>query len=60
MLDDLIFFKRKTTSKKIIKTAILPNSTAQHMQPDQHNNQKYIGTIKKININWLWHNSKLT
>ena len=30
----------------------------QHRQPDQHNNQKYIGTIKKINLNWLWHNKK--
>ena len=29
-------------------------------QPDQHNNQKYMGAIKKINLNWLWHNSKLT
>ena len=22
-------------------------------QPDQHNNQKYMGAIKKINLNWL-------
>ena len=32
------------------QNAILTNSTAQHRQPDQHNNQKYIGTIKKINL----------
>ena len=32
----------------------------QHRQPDQHKNQKYIGTIKKINLNWLGHKSKLT
>ena len=35
------------------KNAILTNSTAQHRQPDQQNNQKYISTIKKINLNWL-------
>jgi hypothetical protein len=52
MEDDLIFFfKWETTSwhgrepqqKKYFKNAILP--TAQHGQPDQHNNKKYIGTI---------------
>jgi hypothetical protein len=31
----------------------LTNSTAQYRKPDQHNNQKYIGTIKKINLIWL-------
>jgi hypothetical protein len=36
---------RNGTDLKI--NAILTNSTAQHRQPDQHNNQKYIGTIKK-------------
>jgi hypothetical protein len=39
------------------QNAILTISTAQFMQPDQHNNQKHIGTIKK---SWLWHNSELT
>ena len=29
----------------------MTKSTAQHRQPNQHNNQKYIGTIKKINLN---------
>ena len=51
--------KWKTTSKKIKmednlkQNAILTNSTTQHRQPDQHNNKKYIGTTKKINLHWL-------
>ena len=30
------------------KNAILTDSTAQHRQPDRHNNQKYMGTITKF------------
>jgi hypothetical protein len=37
------------TSRKI-KNAVLTNSTAHHRQPDQHNNQKYIGTLKKSTL----------
>ena len=55
------FFKRKTTSiylrmeddlnKIILKNTILPNRTAHtSRQPDQHNKQKYIGTIKNKQI----------
>ena len=29
------------------KNAILTNSTVQHREPDQHNNQKYIDTNEK-------------
>jgi hypothetical protein len=36
-----------------LKNTILSNSTAHHRQPDQGNNQKYIGTIKKIKLKWL-------
>ena len=43
MEDDLNKIKMEDDLKK---NAILTNSTAQHRQPDQHNNQKYIGTIK--------------
>ena len=57
MEDDLIFFENWRRPQK---RAILTNSTAQHRQADQHNNRKYIGTIKKINLNQLWNNSKLT
>jgi hypothetical protein len=35
------------------KNAILTNSTVQRRQPDQHNNQKYIGTNEENNLNWL-------
>jgi hypothetical protein len=49
MEDDLIFI----LMEDLQKNAILTNSTAQHRQPGQHNNQKYIGTNEKINLNWL-------
>ena len=50
--DDLIFWKLED-DPKFNKNATLTNSTAQHRQPYQHNNQKYIGTIKTINLKWL-------
>ena len=39
--DGLIFISMEDNLKK---NAILTNSTVQHRQPDQHNNQKYICT----------------
>ena len=72
MENDIILYKLKMTSifigrrpsKKTMQPKtnkancynILKNSTVTSRQPDQHNNQKYIGTIKKkyqINLNWL-------
>ena len=55
MEDDLnkIENRRRTQFLLKIVNVILTNSTAQHRQPDQYNNQKYIGTIKKIKLNWL-------
>ena len=50
MKDDLQTKKtQKQYNLKHIKAgfyAILKNSTVTSRQPDQHNNQKYIGTIK--------------
>jgi hypothetical protein len=46
--DDLRCFKMEDDLN-----AILTNGPVQDRQPDQHNNQKYISTIKKINLNWL-------
>jgi hypothetical protein len=48
--DDL---KKTEMEDDLNKNANLTNSTAQRRQPDQHNNQKYIGTSEKINLNWL-------
>ena len=49
------FFKRKTTSIYLRMEDNLKKrgKNAQHRQPDQHNNHKYICTITKINLNWL-------
>ena len=44
-MEDGIIFGKMEDKLKI--NAILTNITAQYRQPDQHNNQKYIGTIKK-------------
>ena len=49
-MEDDLKQKWKTTSNK---NANLTNSTVEYRQPDQHNNQKYIGTINKINLIWL-------
>jgi hypothetical protein len=57
--DDLTFFKDERqrnfylNGRRPKNNAILTNSIAQHRQPDQHNNNKYIGTNEKINLNWL-------
>ena len=41
MEDDLIFILMEDNLKK---------RTVKHRQPDQHNNQKYIGTINKSTL----------
>jgi hypothetical protein len=57
--DDLSFLKMEDDLILILmeddlqQNSILTNSTAQHRQPDQHINQKYIGTNEEINLNWL-------
>jgi hypothetical protein len=57
-MEDLIFYLFYTGRQPQFfeDGRILTNSTAQHRQPDQHSNQKYIGIFKKDN----WHNSQLT
>ena len=53
MGDDVNFLTMEDDLNFVLENAILTNITAQHRQPDQHSNQTNIGTIEKIDINWL-------